>query len=104
MSPTPSSSTVAIPSLNSVLMDIDSDPEADQEAQDVELVLRQAQEKVRLVAEAQERCQEDQKRKEEERKAQIVAATKLAVEQAVELAVDREWRILLQVSLEFLWL
>ena len=31
-------------------------------------------------------------------------ATKLAAEQAAELAVDREQRILLQVSLRFLWL
>ena len=69
MSPTPSSSTVAIPSLDSVLMDIDSDLEADQVAQDTELVLRQAQEKVRLVAEAQERHREDWKRNEEEKKA-----------------------------------
>jgi len=42
------------------------------------------------------------KRKEEERKAQIIAVMKSAAEQAVELAVDREQRILLQVSLRFL--
>jgi len=35
--------------------------------------------------------------------AQIVVATKLAAEQAAELVVDREQRILLQVSLIFLW-
>ena len=55
MSPTPSSLTIAIPTLDNVLVDIDSDLEADQVAQDTELVLRQAQEKVRLVTEAQER-------------------------------------------------
>ena len=85
-------------------MDLDSDLEADQVAQDVELDLRQAPEQVRLVAEAQERCQEYQKRQEEEKKAQTFVAMKLAAEQAAELVVDREWRILLKVSLEILWL
>ena len=49
---TPSSSNVAATVLDNVLMDIVSNPEAYQAAQDAELVLRQAQEKVRLVAEA----------------------------------------------------
>ena len=57
MSPTLSSSNAVAPTLDNVLMDIDSNPEVDQVAQDVEMVLQQAQEKVRLVAEAWERCQ-----------------------------------------------
>jgi len=40
---------------DNIFADIDSDLEADQVAQDVDLVLQQAQEKVRQVAEAQER-------------------------------------------------
>ena len=56
-----------------------------------------------MVTEAWEKHWEEWKRLEEE-KVQLVMATKLAAEQAAELAVDREWRILLQVSLSFLWL
>ena len=69
----------------------------------MELVFQQAQEKVRLVAEAWERCWEERKRLEEE-KVRLVVAMKLVAEQAAELAVDREQRILLQVSLRFLQL
>jgi len=75
-------------------MDIDSDPEAEQAA----LELAQAQERVCATQEAREKHQEEWKRQEEERKAKIVATFKLAVEQAVELAVEREQRIQLQVS------
>ena len=51
--------------------------------------------------EAQERRREEQKRQEEERKANIMAAFKLVAEQAAELAVDKERRIILQVSFRF---
>ena len=61
-----------IPVPDNVLMDINSNPEADQEAQDAELVLQQAQEKVKLVAEAWEKHREEWKRQEE--KVQLVAA------------------------------
>jgi len=50
-----------------------------------------------MVTEAGEKHWEEQKRLEE--KVQLVTATKLAVE----LEVGREQRILLQVSLSFLW-
>ena len=60
---------------DNVLMDIDSDHEAEQEAQDAEIVFRQAQEKLRLVNEAWEQCQVAWKKLEE--KEQIVVAMKL---------------------------
>src|SRR5882724_3334751 len=94
MSQTPFSPTITAPLSNND-MDIDSDPEAEQAAME----LAQAQERVRAAQEAWEKCWEEQRRQEEERKVQIVAAFKLAVEQAAEVAVDREQRILLQVSL-----
>ena len=56
-----------IPVPDNVLMDINSNPEADQEAQDAELVLQQAQEKVKLVPEAWEKHWVEQKRLEEEK-------------------------------------
>ena len=65
MSFTLSSLNAVTPILNNVLMDIDSDPEADQEAQNTEMILWQAQEKLRLVNEAWERCWEEWKRLEE---------------------------------------
>jgi len=100
MSQSPSSSNVTIvPLTDNVLKDIDSDPEAEQEAQDMELIIQQAWEKLRLVNEAWERCQEVQKKLEEEKKL-LVAAMKLVTKEVVELVVDREWRILLQVSLQ----
>jgi len=99
MSQTPFSPTITAPLTNNT-MDVDSNPEAKQAA----LELAQAQEWVHATNEAQEKHQEERKRKEEERKAKIVVATKLAAEQAVELVVDREWRMLLQVSLEILQL
>jgi len=98
MSQSPASSKLAAPTANNVFMDINSDCEAEQEAQDAELILQQAQVKLRLVNEAQEHCREEWKRLEEE-KTRLVLAMKLAVEQAVELVMDREWRIQLQVSL-----
>ena|SRR5882724_11293655 len=100
MSSTPVSPSIITPITNNVLMNADSNVEAEQAA----LELAQAQEWVHATNEAQEKHQEERKRKEEERKAKIVVATKLAAEQAVELVVDREWRMLLQVSLEILQL
>src|SRR5882724_3244968 len=94
MSQTPFSPTVTAP-LTDNDMDIDSDPDAEQAARK----LAQAQERVRLVNKARERRWEERKWKEEERKVQIAAAFKLAAEQAAEVVVDRERRILLQVSL-----
>jgi len=89
----PNSPSTIIPIAENVPMDVDSNSEAEQAA----LELTQAQEWVRTANEAQEKHQVEWKRQEEERKAKIVAAIKLAAE----LAVDREWRILLQVSLGF---
>ena len=80
-------------------MDIDSDPKAEQEAQDAELVLQQAWEKLRLVDEAQERHWEEWKKLEEEKK-WLVMAMKLVSKEAAESVVDREQKILLQVSLQ----
>ena len=94
MSQTPFSPTITAPLADNT-MDIDSNPEAKQAA----LELAQAQERVRAAQEAWEKRQEERRRQEEERKAKIMAAFKLAVEQAAEVAVDREQRILLQVSL-----
>jgi len=74
-------------------MDVDSDSETEQ----VALELAQAQEWVHASKEAREKHWEEWKRQEEERKVKIVAAIKLAVE----LAVDRAWRIVLQVSFGF---
>ena len=67
MSQSPSSSNIVAPVADNVFMEIDSNPEADQAAQEAELVLQQAQEKVRLVTEAWERCQEEWKRLVEEK-------------------------------------
>ena len=89
MSQTPFSPTVTAP-LADNNMDVNSDPDAEQVARE----LVQAQEQVRIINEARERRWEERKRKEEERKVQIVAAFKLAAE----LAVEREQRIQLQVS------
>ena len=94
MSQTPFSPTITAPFTNNV-MDINSNPEAKQ----VALELAQAQERVHAAQEAQEKRQEEPKRQQEERKVKIVAAIKLAAE----LAVDREWRIVLQVSFGFHW-
>ena len=88
------------PTTDNVQLDIDSDSEAEQAA----LELTQALECVCAANKAREKHWEDQKRQEEERKAKIIVAMKLAAEQAAELAVDRERRMLLQVSLEFLQL
>ena len=92
MSQTPFSPTITAPFADNAL-DINSDPEAEQAA----LELAQAQERVHTANEAWEKCQEEWKRQEEERKAKIMAAIKLAVE----LAVDRAQRIVLQVSFGF---
>src|SRR5882724_9364789 len=94
MSHTPFSPTIIAPFADSV-MDVNSDLEAEQAA----LELAQAQEWVCAAQEAQKKRREKWKRQEEERKAKIVAAIKLAAE----LAVDREWRIVLQVSFGFHW-
>jgi len=101
MSPTPSSSHVAIaPINNNVLMDINpkADPKAvcvKQEAQDVEKILQQAQEKVTLVNEGQEKCWEEWKRLEE--KAQLVMMMRSVAGEVTEVAVARERRMILQV-------
>ena len=95
MSQTPFSPTITAPFTDNA-MDINSDLEAEQ----VALELAQAQERVRTTQEDQEKCWEEWKR-QEERKVKIMVAIKLAAEQAAEVAVDREQRILLQVSLEF---
>src|SRR5882724_2866258 len=89
MSQTPFSPTITSP-LPDNTMDVDSDLEAKQAA----LELTQAQEWVHAAQEAWEKHWEERKRQEEERKGKIMAAFKLAAE----LAVDREWRIILQVS------
>jgi len=99
MSHTPVSPAITVPFAD-IVMDVNSNLDAKQAAWE----LAQAQERVRATQETQEKRREEWKRQEEERKAKIVAAIKLAVEQAAELAVDREQRILLQVSLRFLWL
>jgi len=79
-------------------MDINynSYPKAVQEAQNAELILQQAEEKVRLVNEAGERCQEEQKRLEQE-KAWLVTTMKSVASEVAEFAVARERRIVLQV-------
>ena len=80
------------------VMDIDSDPDAEQEAQE----LAQAQERVHIVNEARERRREEQKWKEEEEKeAQQIAAIE-AAEKEVEEILEREWQAQLQVSTRFL--
>src|SRR5882724_8092486 len=93
MNSIPNSPSTVVPIADNVPMGVDSDSEAEQAA----LELAQAQEQVRAANEAQEKHREEQKRQEEERKVKIVAAIKLAAE----LVVDREQRILLQVSLRF---
>ena len=93
MTSIPGSPSNATPIADNVPMDVDSDSEAKQVAWE----FIQAQEQLCITNEAQERHWEEQKRQEEERKAKIVAAIKLAAE----LEVDRERRIQLQVSLEF---
>jgi len=90
------SPSTIVPIANNVPMDMDSDSEAEQ----VALELTQAQEWLRIANEAWERCREERKRKEEERKAKIMVALKLAAEQAAELAVDQEQRIQLQESVQ----
>ena len=62
MSPTPVSPSIIVPATDNVLMDVDSDPEAKQAAQE----LIQAQEWVRTINKAQDRRWEEQKRLEEE--------------------------------------
>ena len=85
---------------------MDINPKADpkavcvkQEAQDVEKILQQAQEKVTLVNEGQEKCWEEWKRLEE--KVQLVTAMQLVAPEAVEFVVEREQRIVLWVSFGF---
>jgi len=94
MSSTLGSPSNIAPIADNIPMDMDSNSEAEQAA----LELAQAQEWLRVANEAWERHQEEWKRQEEERKVKIMAAIKLAAEQAAEVAVDREQRILLQVS------
>src|SRR5882724_7533724 len=91
----PGSPSTLVPITDNVPMDVDSDAEAEQ----VALELAQAQEWLGVAKEAREKCWEEWKRQEEERKAKIMAAIKLAVEQAAEMVVEREQRNQLQVSL-----
>ena len=75
-------------------MDVDSDLEAEQAARE----FSQAQEWLHITNEAQDRCQEEQKRKEEEEKeAQWIAAMEAATKEAEE-ALGRERQAQLQVS------
>src|SRR5882724_2723400 len=71
MSQTPFSPTITAPLANND-MDIDSDLETEQAAME----LAQAQERVRTTQEAREKCREEQRRQEEERKVQIAVAFK----------------------------
>ena len=57
---------------------------------------------MKLVTEAWEKCWEEQKGLEEKR-AQLVAVMKAVVGEAAEVAVDRERRIILQVSFSFVF-
>jgi len=70
-------------------MDVDSDSEAEQVAQE----FAQAQEQLWITNEARERCQEEQKQKEEEEKEQ----QRIAVIEAEEL-LEMECQYQLQVS------
>ena len=73
MTSTPVFPSIITPIADNILMDANSDAEAKQ----VALELAQAQERVCATNEAWEKCREDWKRTEEERKAKIVAAMKL---------------------------
>src|SRR5882724_7421787 len=96
----PGSPSTLVPIADNVPMDVDSDAEAEQAA----LELAQAQEWLCVAKEAQEKGREERKRQEEERKVKIMAAIKLAAEQAAEQAVEREQRIIsLGSSLAFNW-
>ena len=100
MSQTPFSPTITAPFTDNN-MDVDSELEAEQAAME----LAQAQERVRATQEAREKCLEERRRQEEDRKVKIMGTIKLAAEQAAELAVEREQRIQLQVSCSFFhWL
>ena len=91
MSGTPFSPAIAAPVADKV-MDIDSDPEAEQAARE----FVQAQERLQVANEAWERCREERKRKEEEEKE---AQHLMAIE--VEERLEREWQAQLQVSSGF---
>ena len=87
----------AIPVTDHV-MDVDSDPDAEQAARE----LAQAQERVRMVNEAQERRREERKWKEEEEKeAQRIAAIEAAEKEAEEI-LERKWQAQLRVTTGFL--
>ena len=93
MTSTPVSPSNITPITNNILMDINSDTEAEQ----VALELAQAQEQVCTANKAWERCQEEQKRKEEEEEMRWIAVMEAAPREAEEI-LEREWQIQLQVS------
>src|SRR5882724_5056329 len=70
----PGSPSTLVPITDNIPMDVDSDVVAEQAA----LELAQAQERLHITKEAWEKCREERKRQEEERKAKIMAAIKLA--------------------------
>src|SRR5882724_10188914 len=108
MSSALSSPSNIVPIANNVPMDVDSDSEAKQAAQE----LAQAQEWVRVTNEARERHQEERKRLEEEEvrwvaereveEAQWVAVREAATREVEEL-LEMERQYQLQVSTRVLW-
>ena len=79
-------------------MDIYSEPEAEQAAQE----LTQDQEQVPAIKEAQERHWEECKRREEEEEVQLTVVMEVATKEVEEM-LERERQIQLQVSNRFLW-
>ena len=94
MTSTPFSPAINASTIDNVQMDINSDLEAEQVAQE----LAQAQERVCVANEAQERHWEEQKRKEEEEEAQWIVAMEVAAREA-DLILEMEQKFQLQVSL-----
>ena len=96
MTSTPISPSNITPIANNVLMDVNSDMEAEQ----VALELAQAQERVCAANKARERCWEEWKRKEEEEEAQWIVAMEAAAKEVEEM-LERECQLELQVSTRF---
>ena len=93
MTSTPFSPTITAPTADNIQMDIDSNLEAQQAAQE----LSQAQEWVCAANKAQERHKEEWKRKEEEEEAQQIVAMEAAARKA-DLILEMERQFQLQVS------
>ena len=90
-------STPSLPTVDNIQMDVDSDSEAEQAAQE----FTQAQERLHIANEARERRQEERKRKEEEEKeAQWIAVIEAAGKEVEEI-LEREQQAQLQVSTGF---